>query len=269
MNLLPILQQVFKPPLRDPLGQRTLHPQRLVTENLDVVLSEMCSVTGPMRQLCLMVDQMVGNDVNLVSGVLVRPIQVQVGGIAAGDRSRPLQEVILALAPLDTARRRRSVVMGEVGQLAHEASPIDAPVVVVLALFALELRSPEEVDCLRRDVVASGAQGVAKLLLAHSIAPLGVKLAESLSKLLTVVDEAVHEGLRDMAHVTLLSLVRSATHIDARPVDEVGELLKTDGALLVLVDGPNQHFAFIVVHLDPHLVEDLLQVLREDETGLA
>mmetsp|Transcript_45317 Transcript_45317/g.117312 ORF Transcript_45317/g.117312 Transcript_45317/m.117312 type:complete len:300 (-) Transcript_45317:585-1484(-) len=213
-------------------------------------------------------DQMVRHDGNVVRGVLVRPVKVHVAHVAASDRGRALQEVILTLAALDAARRRRAVVVREVRQLAHEAAPVDGPLLHTGALLAWELRGPKEVYGLVRDVVAGRAKGMTKLCLGDMVAALRIQLAECLAKDLPVGDELISQRLGDMSHVALLRLVGAAADVDARAIDEVSELLKGGGALVVLVHGPDEHVALVLVHLDAHLVKDVPQVLREDEARL-
>mmetsp|Transcript_30802 Transcript_30802/g.98163 ORF Transcript_30802/g.98163 Transcript_30802/m.98163 type:complete len:1007 (+) Transcript_30802:181-3201(+) len=265
---LPVPQQLPQPVLRDPLGQRPLHAAGLGADVLHKVLREERRVPRPVRQPVLPVHEAVRDDGHVVVGVLVRPVEVHVRQAAAGDGGRALEEVVLALAALHAARRRSAVLVGEVGELAHEAAPVDAPLVRALRGLARELRGPEEVDGLARDVVAGGAQRVGELLLAHDVAPLRVQLAEGLAELVAVLQEAVHQRLRDVAHVALLGLVARAADVHAAAVDEVAELLEGRRALAVLVHGLHEELALALADPDAHLVEDLHQVLGEDEARL-
>mmetsp|Transcript_718 Transcript_718/g.2287 ORF Transcript_718/g.2287 Transcript_718/m.2287 type:complete len:953 (+) Transcript_718:350-3208(+) len=265
---LAFFQELLHARLRDALRHRALDALGLAADLLRVGLRQHGHLAHPVRQRDRAVHHLVGDDGDAVRRVLVGPVQVHVAEVPPGERRRALQEVVLALPALHAARRGGAVVLGEVRQLAHEAAPVDAMVLDVAVLLARELRGPEEVDGLVRDVVGGGAQGVRELMLADLVAALRVQLAKGLAQELSVADQVVNQRLRDVPHVPLLRLVRPSADVHARAVDEVGELLEAAGALDVLVHRLHEHGALVLGHLDAHLVEDGLEVLREDEAGL-
>mmetsp|Transcript_16749 Transcript_16749/g.46068 ORF Transcript_16749/g.46068 Transcript_16749/m.46068 type:complete len:407 (-) Transcript_16749:663-1883(-) len=263
-----VLQQLPEARLRDPLRQGPLRACGLGADVLDVVLRQLRCVAGPMRHPVLPVAELASDDLHVVVLVLVRPVQVEVREAATRERGRALQEVVLALPALHAAGRRGAVVVREVRQLAHETAPVDALVLDVRLFLARELRGPEEFNGLVRDVVAGSPQGRGELLLADEVAPLRVQLAEGLAELVAVLQDAVDQRLRSVADVALLGLVHLPADVDARPVDQVAELLKGDCPLAVLVHGPDEQLALLPADHDAHLVEDLLQVVREHEPPL-
>mmetsp|Transcript_46925 Transcript_46925/g.109697 ORF Transcript_46925/g.109697 Transcript_46925/m.109697 type:complete len:259 (+) Transcript_46925:1653-2429(+) len=212
--------------------------------------------------------QMPRHDLNLVVSILVWSAQFEVLQFPARERCCALQEVILPPPALHRARRGLAVAVGEVGKLTHEVAPVDHLPIQHLRLLARELRSPEELDRLVRDMVAGSRQGIRELILADGVVALRVHFAKRLAQCLPVRQEAVNKLLGHETHVALLGFSRRAAHGEPGAVDEICELLVGHRALRIAIDGLHQHVALLVIHFDAHLVEDLLQVSREDVARL-
>mmetsp|Transcript_37701 Transcript_37701/g.82817 ORF Transcript_37701/g.82817 Transcript_37701/m.82817 type:complete len:247 (+) Transcript_37701:1554-2294(+) len=245
MHDVPVLEKLSEPCLRDALRQCPLTALRLRTQDLHIVLREKGRIPWLGSKPGLPVNQLVCDDVHLVVVVLVRPVQVQILQLPASEWCRALQQVVLALPSLKAAGSRRTIRVGKVRQLAHEGPPVDAPPLDVLGLMPRELRGPEELNSLARDVIARCAQSIGELRLADLIVTLRVDFTECLPQPWTSDYEAVHQSLGDVMHRSLLGLMRRSTNFDRLSVDEVRELLEGHSALAVLVDCLDEHVALL------------------------
>mmetsp|Transcript_6663 Transcript_6663/g.24903 ORF Transcript_6663/g.24903 Transcript_6663/m.24903 type:complete len:701 (+) Transcript_6663:954-3056(+) len=264
---LPVLQQLPQPLPRDPGRQRPLDPHGLVLNVFHILRCQHRSLPGLVEQGRRTWYKLVGDDDHGVGGILVWPAQIRLPRVALRQREGPLQQVVLTLASLQADWRRRPVVVAEVGELAHEISPIHFPVVDVALLVGKHGR-PQKLDSLLRHVVASRPECVVELGLADLVPPVRVQLTEGVPQLRAIGEQAIHQGSGDMRHVAILSLVIATAHLEVRAQDQVRELLEVDGTLAVLVASSDEQTALALIDLDPHLVKHHLNVLREGEAGL-
>mmetsp|Transcript_74180 Transcript_74180/g.241218 ORF Transcript_74180/g.241218 Transcript_74180/m.241218 type:complete len:280 (+) Transcript_74180:1605-2444(+) len=269
MHHLPVPQQAAEASLRELLRQRLLTPKRKGTDVLDIRLRQESRLPGHVGQVADPVAELVAFEDDALIWILVRPVQVHIGQVAAGDRSRSLQQVVLPLPPLQRARSRWSVRVVVVCQLAHEGAPIDALVIEICALrLTLELRRPQKLDGLFRNVVACRSHGICELRFRDQVATLRVHFAKGFAQDLAIGHQAVHQQVGDVVHMPFLRLVLGATNMDLRSINQVRELFERDSTFAILVRSLDQQLALRLFDFNAHLVKHLLQVLGKDEAGL-
>jgi hypothetical protein len=128
VNGVSIFQQSLQSLLSNPLRQSPRCSLGFYANLLDKGLRQEGCLARMMQEIRTSVDKLIRDDGNVVVGILLRAVQINVREAPTRDGGRSLQEIILSLASLHTARSWRALIMSKMGQLAHETAPIDDPI---------------------------------------------------------------------------------------------------------------------------------------------